>query len=191
MDNSVFNNSSEPAADFNRFAIPVKWGVIIGILSCILVTINFMFVIGSSYVAFLVVSFLMWVLTVVLYGVTGAQQRKAMGGYITFKEAFQAIFVAILISSIISTVYGVIYARFIDPDMAERMKEGTLAFLEKMNAPEERIDKTMADMDEQFAASLEPGKLTYAFAKGLIISSIFGFICALIVKKQRPVFPGQ
>src|SRR5688500_6069530 len=114
MENSVFEGTSQPTSDFNRFSIPVKWGLIIGILSCILATINFMFII-NNYVAFLVFTFVMYVVTIILYGVTGVQQRKAMGGYITFKEAFQAIFLAILISTIITSVYGVIYTKFIDP----------------------------------------------------------------------------
>ena len=190
MENSVSDTSGHPPSDFNRFSIPVKWGLIIGIMACILVTINFMFII-SNYIAFLVFTFVMYVVTIVLYGVTGVQQRKAMGGYITFKEAFQAIFLAILISSIISSVYGVIYTKFIDPDVVDRIKEGTLSFMERMNVPEERLDQTAADMDKQFEDSTKPGRFIYAFAKSLIISSIFGFICALIVKKQKPVFPGQ
>jgi hypothetical protein len=190
MENSVFENTAQPSSDFNRFSIPIKWGLIIGLLSCILATINFMFII-NNYVAFLVFTFVMYVVTIILYGVTGVQQRKAMGGYITFKEAFQAIFLAILISTIITSVYGVIYTKFIDPTVVDRIKEGTLAFMENMNVPEEKLDQTAADIDQQFEDSLKPGKLLYAIAKSLIISSIFGFICALIVKKQKPVFPGQ
>jgi hypothetical protein len=189
MEHSVFETSQTPE-NFNRYSIPIKWGLIIGLLSCVLTTINFMFVI-NNYIAFLVFTFVTYILCIVLYGVTGVQQRKAMGGYITFKEAFQAIFLAILISSVISTIYGVIYTKFIDPTIVDRIKEGTLSFMERMNVPEEKLDQTAADIDQQFEDSLKPGKLAYAFAKSLIISSIFGFICALIVKKQKPVFPGQ
>lgn len=187
MDNSIENIDSVNNTNFNRWSIPVKWGLIIGIVSCVLATVNFMFVL-NSYMAFLAVSFLIYIATVIFYGVAGAQQRKAMGGYITFKDAFQAIFIVILISSIITTIYGIVYTKFIDPSVIDRIKEGTLGFMEKTNVPVEKIDEAAEDFDKRTVDSLKPGNILFSFAKSLVVSSLLGFICALIVKKQKPVF---
>jgi len=181
-------SNTEPGATFNRFAIPVKWGILVGVISIVLTTVNFMFLI-SNYMLFLICSTLIYIIAIVLYGIAGAQQRKAMGGYISFKEAFQAIFIVILISSFISTVYGILYVQVIDPGVTDTLKARTLAFMQRMNAPEEKLDEVSTAFDTEVARSLRPGRLLFSFAKQLVWQSIFGFVCALIVKRKRPVFP--
>jgi hypothetical protein len=170
----------------NRFAIPVRYGLITGFVSMFLTTVSFLYVLKMSFIAFGIAGFLMFLVPVILYGVAGARQRKAMGGYISIKDAFQAIFVVILISQLISAVYGLIYVKYIDPECMERMKESALAFFEKMKMPQASIDEQMKGIEEQVDGSLAPAKLLYSFAKSIVIHSIFGLICALIVKKQRP-----
>jgi hypothetical protein len=193
--------SNTEAAPFNRFSVPVKWGILVGVISIILTTVNFLFIIEYYPVFLSVVSsliyiiliyiipiVLIYIISIVLYGVAGAQQRKAMGGYIDLKEAFQAIFIVILISSIISTIYGIVYVKLIDPSVMDVIKSNTLAFMERMNVPEEKLDQTAADFDREVAQGFKPGRLLYSFARQLVVQSIFGFICALIVRKKRPVF---
>jgi Na+/H+-dicarboxylate symporter len=106
-----------------------------------------------------------------------------MGGYISIKEAFAAIFIAILISTIMTTIWGIVYARVIDPGLSLKIKESTLAFMESMKAPQEKLDQTAADIDKQIGDSIKPGALIYGYAKSLVITSIFGFICAAIVRR--------
>ncbi|HTM65853.1 MAG TPA: DUF4199 domain-containing protein [Flavipsychrobacter sp.] len=185
MENSVLQPTNNE--NFNKFSIPVKWGIIIGIVGCILSTINLMFLVDIYYV-FIIMNIVMFIVCVILYWLTGVQQRKAMGGYIDIKQAFQAIFIAILISSIITTIYGIIYTKVIDPGVVERIKAGTLGFMERMNAPDESIDEAAAKIDAQVLDSTKPGTLVLSFAKSLVITSIFGFICALIVRKKKPEY---
>lgn len=165
--------------------IPLKWGLIIGIVGCILTTLNFTVII-KNYTLFLVFSFITFVVNLVLLYITGLQQRKAMGGFINVKQAFRAIFFAILISTLITTIYGVVYTKVIDPDVFTKVKEGTLAFMERMKVPQEKIDEQMAKFDEQQKDSMKPGKLLFSYATSLVLYSIFGFICALIVKRKKP-----
>ena len=173
-----------PAASFKRWDIPVKWGLLIGVISILWTTINGMFILRRNYIAYLVLTFLAFVVMIVLYGVTGKKQRDAMGGFITFKDAFAAIFVAILISSAISSLWGFIYAKWIDPHMVDKIKEGTLAFMERMKVPQDKLDEQAANLDKQVARSQEPGQLLFSYVKGLIFLSIFGMICAAIVKRE-------
>lgn len=179
--------SAVPAQPFNRFSIPVRWGIILGVLACILTTVQHMFLI-DSYGLYMTVWILSFVLSLVFYCVAGVQQRKAMGGYITFKEAFSAIFVVILISSVISSIYAFIYFKYIDPDVMDKLKETTLTFMENVGAPAESIDDAAIEFDERLEDSKKPGPMLLSYFKGLIIYSIFGFICAAIVKKKKPVF---
>lgn len=179
-----FSDPTISTPSFNKWDIPVKMGLLIGLLSIVLSVINYMFLLPKSYIAFMVLTAVTFIAMIILYGVTGARQRKAMGGFITLKEAFSAIFVAILISSIISTVWGIIYAKMIDPNVVDKVKVGTLEFMQNMHAPQEKMDETAATLDKQFAESMKPGILLYSYAKSLVVLSIFGFIAAFIVRRK-------
>lgn len=179
-----FRDPNAATPDFNKWDIPVKMGVLIGLLSILLSVINYMFLLPKNYIAFMVMSGVMFLAMIILYWFTGARQRKAMGGFITLKEAFSTIFVAILISSIISTIWGILYAKIIDPHVADKVKAGTLEFMQNMHAPQDKLDETAANLDKQFGESMKPSILLYSYAKGLVMLSIFGFICAFIVKRK-------
>lgn len=185
MEQSVFPSQQTPES-FNRFAIPVRWGIIWGILSCIITTVQHMFFM-DPYALYLGIYGLVFVLALAMYCIAGIQQRKAMGGYIDFKSAFQAIFVVIIISSLISTVYTFIYFKWIDADALNRLQEQTLNSMEKWGAPEASIEDAAAEF-EKSKDGQGVGDYILNFAKGLIFSSILGFICAAIVKKKKPEF---
>jgi hypothetical protein len=171
-------------ANFNRWDVPVKMGILIGLIGIVLSTVGFMFILPSSYIGYLVFTGITFVISIGLYFYTGVRQRQAMGGFISIRDAFAAIFIAILISSIISTIWGLIYARIIDPELTEKIKDGTLAMMERMKAPPEKLDETAKQIDEQIGSSVKPGVLLLSFAKSLVVSSIIGLVCALIVKRE-------
>ena len=183
MSTTIFTTPGETPASFNRWDIPVKMGLLIGLLSVILSTISYMFIMPASYVGFLVSTGVSFVLSIFLCGVAGARQRKAMGGYISLKDAFAAIFVAILISTVIATIWGVVYAKYIDPQVLEKLKESTLAFMERMKAPQEKLDETAEKFDKQMSDGIKPGQLLQGFAQSLVLAGIFGFIAAAIVRR--------
>ena len=183
MSSTVFSPIDGTPANFNRWDIPVKMGLLIGVISILLSTMSYMLVMPWSYVAFLVSTAVIFVVGIGLYYVTGVRQRKAMGGYITLKDAFAAIFVTILISTIITTIWGVVYARVLDPQLSDKIKESTLGFMESRHMSQEALDKASEDLDKQIGESIKPGILLYSYAKSLIITSIFGFICAAIVRR--------
>lgn len=169
---------------FKRWDIPVKMGLLIGVVNILWKTINNMFVLPRNYIAYLVLTFAVFVVMIVLYGVTGARQRKAMGGYISLKDAFSAIFVTILISSAIGAVWDVVYMKLVDPHVGDKVKEGTLAFMERMKVPQDKIDEQAANLDKQLAKSMAPARMLLSYLGGVIFLSIFGFICAAIVKRE-------
>jgi hypothetical protein len=169
----------------NSAAIPIRMGIIIAAISVILFTICNMFLISNLIVYFISV-FLCFVIQVVLMGVTGAQQRKAIGGYISFKDAFRAIFIAVLIFVIINTIYSYIYMHFIDADFSTKMKDASLKFAEKMGATQDKLDLAAKQADEKLEQSKHLSSQLLSFFWSLVIYSIFGFTCAAIVKKNKP-----
>lgn len=174
-------------AEFKRFDIPLKWGLILGLLSCALFTIQNLYLVSNLMVYFASLA-LSFIITMALLCMVGVKQRRAMGGYITLKDAFQAIFVAILVILVITTAYSYIYLHFIDPDFPVRMKEATLNFTERMGGSQANLDEASRKFDEQMAKRNQIGTQIFSFFWSIVIYGFFGFICALIVKKNKPEF---
>jgi uncharacterized membrane protein (DUF106 family) len=171
---------------FSPFAIPLKMGVLIALVKIILSTIQYQFF-AEQMTTNLVVSFLSFVLGVILLYVTGSKQRKAMGGFIEIKQAFQAMFVAILIFVIVGFLYDLLYQHVIDPTLTERIKTSTISFAEKMGAPQEKLDEMAEQFDEQQRKSTDIGTLSLSLFSMIVWYSIIGFIMAAILKKRKPI----
>jgi len=172
--------------EFNRFSIPLKWGLIIGLVSMFITTIYGLFIMQSLGMMgmgiFGVVSFIIFML-LLLYMAT--EQRKAMGGYITFREAFSAIFVSILIIVSITTVYTYIYTHFIDDTYFEKVRDMSVNMAASFGGDEAR-EAAEAAADEQMEKQKGIGGTMIGFATSIILYSLFGFIIAAIVKRNKP-----
>jgi len=172
-------------------AVGVKWGFIIGLVGCVITTLSFMVILPRSYATFLVMTFVSFVLTLVLLGFAAAEQRRAQGGFISLKEAFRVIFIAILIVVALNTAYGVLYAKVIDPDSVVRTKEATLSFMERMGTPQSQLDKQAADFDADAAKSTSPARLLMSAGVSVVFYSLFGLLVALIVRRKPPLMGPQ
>lgn len=179
---------AQPAAPENKFAIPVRYGLMVGFISMFLTTITFLYILKWNFWAFSAFGFFMFVIPVLFYFITTRRQRLAYGGVILLKDAFQAAFIVIVISQLISTVYGLIYTRYIDPECFVRMKEQMLAAFEKMGSmPQQSIDEQMDRMDKTIEDSTKTSVLLFSLAKSIVLHSIFGFIAALVSSRKKPI----
>lgn len=177
----------ENNADFNRFALPVRWGIISGIAAILIFTLFSMLVISSSPIFGLFgMLFVTFVVMVVILILLGLQQRKAMGGYISIRDAFQAMFVAILIQLAISQIYSVIYYNFIDPDFFTRMGDAVYDMTIKLGGDETKAAEAVAEVEQQAADKNNFSKLILGFAKTIVFNSIIGLIIAAIIKRNKP-----
>ncbi len=113
-------------------------------------------------------------------------QRKAMGGFITFKEAFSAIFVSILIVVGMSQLYSVIYTNLIDPEYYEKTLQMSQNMTIQMGASEEVAEQAMTNAEEQIAKQKSVGGILMSAMFQIILYSLFGFIIAAIVKRNKP-----
>lgn len=171
--------------NFNKFAIPLRMGIVTALVLIILSTIQNQFFLGSfmGTMGFMAISF---IIGVGMVAYAGVEQRKALGGYMDIKQAFQAVFVASLIICVATGVYGIIYAKFIDPAMFDKVQESAMAAAEKWGAPQESLDKMTIEFEEQRKGMDDIGKILFGLAKSIVIYGIVSFIIAAIVKKNRP-----
>jgi hypothetical protein len=177
----------ENNASFNRFTIPFRWGIIISIVSILLFTIYSMFMMTTAgmwgTMGFGVFSF---ILTMLLLGAMAMQQRKAMGGFITFKEAFSAVFVSILIIVIVSQLYATVYTTWIDPEYYDKSREMSENMVMQLGGDEEASELAAAKAEESIEKQKSfSGKLMGALFS-IILYSLFGFIIAAVVKRNKP-----
>ncbi len=172
--------------NFNKFTIPLRWGVVIGIVQIFIFTIYSMFLMSSArpWGAFGLM-FVTFAVCMILLGVMGVQQRKAMGGFINFKQAFQGIFVSILIMIVISQVYSIIYTNFIDPEYYEKSKAMSIELASSFGN-EKVTNEAIERAEEQIERQKSFSGQAMGFALSIIFYSIFGFIIAAIVKKDKP-----
>src|SRR5690606_22568246 len=119
-----------------------------------------------------------------------SKAKSALGGYISFKEAFTTFFLALLIGSILYILFMYILWNFIDPEGANAVVEATIEttveWLQAAGTPEGDIK----EMVEQMRASDNFGLVGQlkALAGSVIIYSIIGLIVAAAMKKNKPEF---
>ena len=170
--------------EFNKFTIPVRWGIIISIISVFITTIYGMFMMKSmGIMGASIVGVLTFITMMLLLLVMGTQQRKAMGGFITFREAFSGIFVSILIVVVVSSVYQYIYTHFIDPNYFETMREMSVKMSTSLGVD---ADKAESASMEQIEKQKGVSSIFLGIATSLVLYSLFGFIIAAIVKRNKP-----
>lgn len=172
-------------ATFNKNTIPIRWGILIALVGVIITTSYGMFLMDSmGMMGSIIIAIISYVTVLVLLGIMAGQQRKAMGGYITFKQAFQAIFIAILIIVAVSTIYSVVYSKWIDPTFNDRVKEMTLNFSYKIGG--EEAERRAAEQLENQGDPHSISGILMSFGSTIVLYSIFGFLIAAIVKRNKP-----
>ena len=163
---------------------PVKMGVIIGLVYCILIYLENR-VFYKSPIQFTSMKLVFYLVVIAGYFYTGWITRRDLGGYITFQECLKAILVAIAITELLYVIFNVIYIKYIDPHFIEKLKVSTHDFLVSINTPPDKVDDTLRNFDTAGKVTFWSSFQSYGFS--LIIDSIFGVLISLILKKQRPV----
>jgi len=119
-----------------------------------------------------------------------SKAKKALGGYISFKEAFTIYFLNIIISFAIYTVFTILLFNVIDADAKEVVHqyniEKTVQSLKDWGVDSSTIKKTVEGMKDNNSLSI--GNQLLGFPIGVAISCIIGLIIAAIMKKNKPEF---
>jgi len=167
-------------------SISVNQGVTLGVVLTIVTVL--MYVVSLE-------TFTKWwlgillLLAIIAFGVIASLKvRKALGGYISFKNAFTSYFITVAVGTAISTLVGILIFAIIDPEAAqflnERIIEMTMETMEKFGTPESTINEAIAKMEGQNNFSI--GKQLQSYVIRLLILSVLGLIVAVSVKKTNP-----
>lgn len=116
------------------------------------------------------------------------KNKKANGGFISFKEAFTSFVVTFVVGFLLSTIYTIILLNYIDPEakaiLTENIIKTTIAMMEKFGGKTADMNKVIEEMQKTDSFGVA-GQLK-GFAFSVIIYSIIGLITALVVKRERP-----
>jgi hypothetical protein len=170
----------------NKFAIPVKMGILIAVIKVIFSTIQYKWFLENwaASMAIVSVSFLLG-MGLLIY--TIQLQKKAFGGIISIKEAFQAAFIAILIIVSVNFVFDQLYMRVIDTTMIDRIYAGRADGLKNTPNAATKIEELKKDLALEKKETLNIGGLFLLLMKQVIQYSFLGFIFALVISRNSSV----
>lgn len=119
-----------------------------------------------------------------------SKAKSAMGGFISFKQAFTVYFINVLIGFGIYTLFVILLFNVIDPAAKDTLNELTLKKtiegMQAFGADSAMVKQTVEGMKEKDSFSV--GNQLLGFPIGLAMSSILGLIVAAIMKKNKPEF---
>ncbi|GAA4462828.1 hypothetical protein GCM10023093_10100 [Nemorincola caseinilytica] len=176
--------SSEPLSTAARNKMAMMNGLVLGVIYIIIGTVLNMT--ANALFLYMLLKGIGYLVYLVILGFMLANVRKANGGYIELREVFGAAFVIVLVAGTLSFAYNYLYVYVIDPGFTDKVKNATLAAMEKAKLPDEQIDKALNDIEKSRKFNLQNTIMSYM--GGLLLDSFLGLIVSLIIKKPRPVF---
>lgn len=189
MNNSATKPQLEVPGDFNRNAIAVRYGLMTGFICMFLTTVNSLYILPSNFVLFRVFGILLieFAAPIFFYSVTIRKQRNLNGGFISIKDAFRNTFIISVILVIINTMYGLAYVTWFDPAYTDHFNTAYQSFALGRGVAPSEVDKQLASFEADAKESTKAGVLIFSIAKEIILKSIFGFLTAMVLKRDRPV----
>ena len=129
------------------------------------------------------------ILIIIGFGTAAAlKSRKALGGFMSFKDAFTSYFITIAVGTLISTVVGIVIFNFVDPEAADYINEKIITMtretMENWGAPQDSINESMTKMEGQNNFSTAAQLQSYVVR--LLILSVLGLIVGAVVKRKDP-----
>ncbi len=166
----------------------VNFGIIIGIISILISTI--LYIIDLELMVSIWVGIIMFLVSLGIAIFAVAKSKKALGGYITFKEAFTTYFIIMALSSIISIVFMFVLFNYVDPEakvtLSEVALKKTVEMMQNMGAKSEDVRATAQQMKEVDNFSI--ASLGKSYIGQLVFYIIIGLIVAAAMKKNKPEF---
>src|SRR5579863_807101 len=171
-------------APASKYRIGLRYGLITGLLYFILLFCRFRFF-SSDPRYFVLSAVVSYFIIIMMYLLTAIARKKELGGYADLKELFTSVFIVILITELIFIIFNLVYFKIVDPSFWENFQASAHAKLQMARVPGEQIEqemKSFKDLENQSGT----GNLIKGYGTNVIIDSIFGFIFAIILRKQNP-----
>ncbi len=136
------------------------------------------------------VGILFWVVTLILLIIAVSRAKAAMGGFISFKEAFSTFIVAYVIYALITTAFSMLLFNVVDTaaaaELQEMIIESSVGMMESFGAGEEQIEQSVEAMESQNSFGVMG--LLQSFFWGIVGYAVIGLIVAAFMKKNKPDF---
>lgn len=120
------------------------------------------------------------------------QIKTAMGGYITFGNAFLNFMVMAVLYIVIGTLFMYILIWVIDPDFGQAYADETIekiiGMMEGFNTPVEAIEEAVTEAEADFESQKSLGGNVMQMLKGSAFMAVVGLIVAAVMKKNPPIF---
>jgi len=165
--------------------IATRYGGFMGIA---LVLVNLLFYLMSVNAFFQYAGLVGFVIYIAFMVRAGLDQRKELGGYMSFAEAFKVTFQSFLVGSLIYWLFYYILFNFIDPSLAEEQKRMAMEAMEKIGSlmGEENFEKMLEAVEEQSFQVTVTSVLTNFLTSLIFPGAIFALIISLFIKKKHP-----
>jgi Protein of unknown function (DUF4199) len=163
----------------------IKYGLIAAAATIITTLLSNMMGLMSKGMGTMLVAGLVSIGIWIFIMVSGVKEHRdqQLGGLISFKRVFLVALGVMLISGIIGQIFNYVYMNFINPNAATEAMEASRAMMEKMNLPEEAVDKAI---EEGIASLKSPMSIIKGIAGSAIGGAIVGAIMGAIMKKEPP-----
>jgi hypothetical protein len=120
---------------------------------------------------------------VLVYAVREHRDQQ-LGGLITFNRVFIVTLAIMFLSGVINQLFSYVYSNYINPNAISEVLESTRSMMEKMNLPEEAIEKAIQDAE---ISAKSPMTIVKGIGGSALGGAIVGAIMGAIMKKvPRP-----
>jgi len=163
---------------------PVKVGLIIGVLYCVLIYCQDQFFYGNP-LQFASTKLFCYLIILAGIFVAGYLRKKELGGYITFQEALRTMLLVIAILELFYVIFSTVYIEYINPHFFDNMRTAWQDFFTRNGVSSENLKVRMDEFKD--AGKITIGGLIKSYGFSIIIDSVFAVVFALILKKNPPV----
>ena len=169
----------------------LKYGLIYGVVAIIYLMITY--IMGVKAMVSMYNSIGQFIIFFGLFVYIGFEARKAMGGYISFQDAFKSVWISYALGGFLFVLFNFVLNTVIDPELPGKLfDEGintAISMMQKFGMEDAEVEKVYDQMtaakDEVYESfTLQGFLLTYVYY--LFGGAVGAAIVGLIVKKENP-----
>jgi len=163
----------------------VQYGLMSAVVGILMFTILYM---GGVSFFMSPVAYIGYAFPILFAVLACLKQKKNQGGFLEFSKALKISFGVFVITALTTSIVSYVLMNFIDKEFSQAMQQASMEMTEKMmkrfGAPQDSIDKAIADAAKTSPFSLS--KMALGFAFSCIFWFLISLIVSVIVKKKNP-----
>lgn len=132
----------------------LMYGLILGALFIVISLVTYITNLNIFSIWFSILNFLVVVLAIPLtfavVGTNNLRLKHTEDHSITYLDSAVNCFILLITGLLMSNLYTFIFFQYIDPEYLKQMSDKVVEMMRSYNVDQERIDKTLADIDKGF-----------------------------------------